>query len=184
MTPQKVGAKGDRLRKWLSGVFHDQDWERFEASVCLAFGHKVLYGQISHKAISFQTVISPDPDRQPMGGSDKPTKVPSSRMFGTESPQKKGSPVKKSGFPPRVKTLLAFDDPIPVYDARRVVVDFDADLDRLQDILPIFRGEVPVGSFAAVGYSCSSYAGTVNGMKVPNLGLNIMWVIVCGVPPL
>lgn len=58
--PRRIGAKSDRQRKWISGVLHDQDWERFEGTICLAFHERILYGQISDKAISFQTMISPD----------------------------------------------------------------------------------------------------------------------------
>ncbi|KAJ7161106.1 hypothetical protein C8R46DRAFT_1038268 [Mycena filopes] len=57
---------GDRIaicvseRKWFSGVFHDQDWERFESITSLVFGDPIMYGQMQDKAISFQTMICPD----------------------------------------------------------------------------------------------------------------------------
>lgn len=58
--PAKLGGNSERTRKWLSGVFHNQDWERFESLMCLVFGHHILYGQISpKKAISFQTMMNP-----------------------------------------------------------------------------------------------------------------------------
>lgn len=58
--PKRIGGKSERQRKWISGVFHDQDWERFEALMCLLFAEKVMYAQITDKAISLQTMISPD----------------------------------------------------------------------------------------------------------------------------
>lgn len=57
----KIGPKSERTRKWVSGIFHNQDWERFEALMCLVFGQDILYAQINSKsAIAFQTMISPD----------------------------------------------------------------------------------------------------------------------------
>jgi len=59
--PARIGAKSERMRKWVSGIFHNQEWERFEALMCLIFGEDVMYSQISPKmAISFQTMISPE----------------------------------------------------------------------------------------------------------------------------
>ncbi|KAJ6536054.1 hypothetical protein B0H19DRAFT_963312, partial [Mycena capillaripes] len=73
---------------------------------------------------------------------------------------------------------------VPVYDARKTVVDYDTDLDRLGEVLPLFPGEVPVGSFVVVGYTVSSYMAAVGGGndRVPHVGCNILWVIVCGTP--
>lgn len=57
----QISSKTDRTRKWISGIFHNQEWERFEAVMCLVFGEDILYAQISSKkAIAFQSVISPD----------------------------------------------------------------------------------------------------------------------------
>jgi hypothetical protein len=57
----KISSKTERTRKWISGIFHNQEWERFEGVMCLVFGEEVLYAQISpKKAIAFQSVISPD----------------------------------------------------------------------------------------------------------------------------
>ncbi|KAJ7448103.1 hypothetical protein FB451DRAFT_766065 [Mycena latifolia] len=184
VVPRKIGARSDRRRKTLSGVFHDQDWERFEAVVNLAFGETIMYGQMVDKSIAFQTMISPENKSSSI--ADAPVdrfnrSVPSS-MFSTRSPGKHAAP--SAASTPRVKTLLAYDDPVPVYDARKIAIDYQADLDRLSKVLPPFTGEIPSGSFAVVGYSCSTYAGTINSntQKVPYVGLNILWVIVCGIP--
>lgn len=71
-----------------------------------------------------------------------------------------------------------------MYDARKVVVDFDADLDHLPQVLPLFEGEVPFGSFVVVGYTVSAYSASLNSSseKVPHIGCNLLWVIVCGTP--
>lgn len=60
VTPTKIGGKSERMRKWLSGIFHNQEWERFQSLMCLVFGEHLLRAQISpKKALSFQTMISP-----------------------------------------------------------------------------------------------------------------------------
>lgn len=73
---------------------------------------------------------------------------------------------------------------VPVYDARKKVVNFDTDIDLLDKKLPLFVGEVPFGSFIVVGYTCSTYQANLSGSneRVAHLGCNILWVIVCGTP--
>ncbi|KAJ7085286.1 hypothetical protein C8R44DRAFT_752885 [Mycena epipterygia] len=189
--PVKLGPKSERMRKWLSGVFHNQDWERFEALMCLVFGEELMYAQLSKKkAIAFQTMISPA-DASGGGSSkameDRVDRAAPPGMFApvaSTTPAKRGrSPAKPWTF--ASKTLLSHTDPIPIYDARKVTLDFDADLSRLEKVLPKFNGtEVPVGSFVVVGYTCSSYNATLSNSteRVPHLGCNILWVIVCGTP--
>ncbi|KAJ7642478.1 hypothetical protein DFH06DRAFT_1137488 [Mycena polygramma] len=187
--PAKIGAKSDRVRKWLSGVFHNQEWERFEALCCLVFGETVMYGQISSKkAVAFQTMISPDSSGGTKGDVD--------HRFDTEAPADMFSPIvaktksqKKPNAPKpkfKSKTLLAHNDVVPVYDARKQVVDFQTDLGRLDEVLPRLSGEIPFGSFVVVGYTLSSYQGVRSGSsdKVAHLGCNIVWAIVCGTPVL
>ncbi|KAJ7617676.1 hypothetical protein DFH06DRAFT_1145102 [Mycena polygramma] len=161
VAPVKIGGKSERMRKWISGVFHNQEWERFESLMCLVFGEPLLRAQISTKnAVSFQTMISPE-----FVSSNKD----SDDLFSTAAPTDMFSPVKnskkatKTTVTPnkfsssRAKTLLAHNDRVPVYDARKIVVDFDTDLVRLDELLPPFIGEVPFGSFIVVGYTCSVY---------------------------
>lgn len=73
---------------------------------------------------------------------------------------------------------------VPVYDARKIVVDFDTDLACLDTVVPPFVGEIPFGSFVVVGYTCSVYHTAVSGSseRVAHLGCNILWAIVCGTP--
>ncbi|KAJ6470778.1 hypothetical protein C8R47DRAFT_751799 [Mycena vitilis] len=188
VTPVKIGGKSDRMRKWISGVFHNQEWERFESLMCLVFGEQTLRAQISPKhAVSFQTMISPEHASSQKDSDD---------LFNTAAPADMFSPVKvtkkatKTTNTPnkfsssRAKTLLAHNDRVPVYDARKNLVDFDTDLARLDEVLPPFIGEVPFGSFIVVGYTCSVYNAAVSGSseRVAHLGCNVLWVIVCGTP--
>ncbi|KAJ7016597.1 hypothetical protein C8F04DRAFT_1201832 [Mycena alexandri] len=187
VAPKRIGVKSERMRKWVSGVMHDQEWERFEANVCLQFHEQIMYSQIVDKAISFQTMISPDPrNSQDSTPADQrhQRSVPSA-MFSQPSPGKKSGPSRPSGnFGSSTKTLLAYNDSVPVYDARRTVVDFNKDLPRLDEVLPLFPGEVPVGSYTVVGYTLSSYTATLSGTsnRVPHVGCNVLWAIVCGTP--
>ncbi|KAJ6452019.1 hypothetical protein C8R47DRAFT_1229578 [Mycena vitilis] len=181
VVPKRIGAKSDRERKWIEGVLHDQDYERWESCTSLCFHANILYAQIRDKAIQFQTMISPDVRNEQSSSSQSVANVPAS-MFSSGSP-KKSSP-SKSRSAGATKTLLAYNDPIPVYDARKIVINFDSDLSRLDQVLPLFPGEIPSGSFTVVGYTMASYMASLSGgaERVPHVGCNILWAIVCGTP--
>ncbi|KAJ7708002.1 hypothetical protein B0H16DRAFT_1746370 [Mycena metata] len=186
----KIGGKSERMRKWLSGIFHNQDWERFESLMCLVFGQDVMYAQISNKkAISFQTMISPEGAATVESWDSRFDKNAPSDMFSPIIP-KKTTPVKVKtrtvgpGTPS--KTLLSYNEHLPVYDARKTLFDFEFDLPRLSSVLPPFTGEIPFSSFVVVGYTVSAYNGVLGGTteRVVHLGCNIVWAIVCGTPTL
>ncbi|KAJ7018903.1 hypothetical protein C8F04DRAFT_1189381 [Mycena alexandri] len=191
VSPAKIGGKVERMRKWISGIFHNQEWERFESLICLVFGERVLRAQLTpKKALSFQPMISP---------ADNGTEQTSDSLFESAAPMDMFKPIiltsspspskpkglPSSSIPARSKTLLAYNDFVPVYDARKKVVDFNLDIDAFDKKLPMFAGEVPFGSFVVVGYTCSTYLSTLSGSneRVPHLGCNILWVVVCGTPP-
>ncbi|KAJ7137598.1 hypothetical protein C8R43DRAFT_1132186 [Mycena crocata] len=187
--PKKIGASSDRLRKWVSGVFHNQEWERFESYMSLVFGEPLLHAQLSpEKALSFQSMMSPAADNTSRGTAHTFAKDAPADMFApmaaTTSPAKPKISSKK--WTGTTKTLLSYDDTIPVYDARRTVIDWDKDLGRLDEALPRFNGEVPFASFIVVGYSVSCYNNALSGgsEKVPHLGCNLVWIIVVGTPAL
>ncbi|KAG6904872.1 hypothetical protein DXG01_006552 [Tephrocybe rancida] len=71
-------------------------------------------------------------------------------------------------------------NPVPIYDARGVPVDYQKDLPFLVNRLPPFsEGEVPNDSFAVVGYSASTYKDKKSRI---NLSLNVLFMIVVGTP--
>lgn len=76
--------------------------------------------------------------------------------------------------------LISMYSSVPVYDGRGKSLDLDKDIERLQDILPLFDGEVPQGSFAVVAYSASTYKGAKKNQI--NLSCNVQWVLVLGTP--
>ncbi|KAJ7715113.1 hypothetical protein B0H16DRAFT_1742202 [Mycena metata] len=186
----KIGARSERFRKWISGIFHNQDWERFESVVCLVFGEDSMYTQINNnKAVSFLSMISPVDAGVGLKDSDAQfSKIAPADMFTpvvstTPSKARAGS---SKGSPAKAKTLLAHNDFLPVFDARQTTFDFSTDLGRLGTVLPAFTGEIPFSSFVVVGYSVSSYSASLSGSteKVPHVGCNILWAIVCGTPVL
>ncbi|KAJ7705900.1 hypothetical protein B0H16DRAFT_1345948 [Mycena metata] len=175
--PKKIGTNVDRTRKWLSGIMHNQEWERFESTMCLVFGELVLYAQLSSKhALAFQTMMS-------AASSSSSVSVGECNTQFANAPSDMFSPVKATKAPAKNNDSLMHLS-VPVYDARKIVVNFEADLDRLDKVLPLFKGEVPFGSFVVVGYTVSSYKAALSsgGEKMPNLGCNILWAIVCGTP--
>ncbi|KAJ7764350.1 hypothetical protein B0H16DRAFT_1799868 [Mycena metata] len=190
VTANKIGGKSERMRKWISGIFHNQDWERFESLMCLVFGQDVLYAQISNKkAIAFQTMISPEGVSTSQASDTRFDKNAPTDMFSPVVP-KKSTPVKsrsrKPGPGTPSKTLLAYNEHLPVYDARKTSFSFEFDLPRLASVLPSFTGEIPFGSFVVVGYTASTYNASIGGSteRVTHLGCNVVWAIVCGTPTL
>lgn len=43
------------VQHYISGIFHNQEWERFCAFMCMVFGHPELTAQVSLDALSFST---------------------------------------------------------------------------------------------------------------------------------
>ncbi|KAJ7239832.1 hypothetical protein C8J57DRAFT_103694 [Mycena rebaudengoi] len=170
---QTTTADASLPRKWLTGLMHNQEYERFVALVCLAFGAAVVYGQLSNGGLLFQSRLGP-----PKGTGTGKDIMDS----GLVSIQK--------GYTPSsvvVKNSLGFDDNIPVYDARNCRVNFQTDLYYLatKDVLPLYEGEIPFGSFVIVGYTMTGWnavpAVHFDKIRHPHLGCNILWAIVVGV---
>ncbi|KAJ7035868.1 hypothetical protein C8F04DRAFT_1258509 [Mycena alexandri] len=175
VTAGKIGVKSERTRKWIAGIFHNQDWERFESVVCLVFGEDIMYTQINNKkSVSFLTMISPDSAAGAKDTDAQFSKIAPADMF---SPVVSTTPTKpRAGTskvsPTKAKTLLAHNDFLPVFDARKTVVDFSSDLGQLASVLPVFTGEIPFSSFVVVGYSVSAYSAALSGttQRVPHMG--------------
>ncbi|KAJ7723245.1 hypothetical protein B0H16DRAFT_342809 [Mycena metata] len=151
-----------------------------------------MYTNINNKkAITFLTMLSPA--ETAVGGKDLEvqfSKIAPADMFSpivstTPSKNRAGTSTSKSS-PSKPRTLLAHNDFLPVFDARKTVFDINADLGRLAAVLPVFTGEIPFSSFVLVGYSVSSYASNLSGSseRVPHVSCNILWAIVCGTPVL
>ncbi|KAK7013160.1 hypothetical protein R3P38DRAFT_2404215, partial [Favolaschia claudopus] len=55
MEPTQSGGNPPRLRKYISLLLHNQDWERWESFLCVCFGQYELYAQITAKAVNMTT---------------------------------------------------------------------------------------------------------------------------------
>ncbi|KAJ7747474.1 hypothetical protein B0H16DRAFT_1461954 [Mycena metata] len=111
--PKKIGTNVDCTHKWLSGIMHNQEWERFESTMCLVFGELVLYAQLLSKhALAFQTMMSAASSSSSVSVGDTQFANAPSDMFSpvkaTKAPAKNKSPAKTSMF--TSKTLLASTD--------------------------------------------------------------------------
>ncbi|KAJ7604680.1 hypothetical protein DFH06DRAFT_1386826 [Mycena polygramma] len=162
VAPNNPGPQSDVQCKWLSGVMHDQDWERFEAIVCLVVGEQFMYGQLTDNAVTFRTRLNPDPVLAESGNAMSSVSSSVKSSFSTSQTTPKRSTRSNTNLG---KTLLNHNDPIPVYDARDTVVDFASDLDRLVEVLPLFHGEVPAAGLRAGIWvhslvSASTYCGS------------------------
>ena len=75
--------------------------------------------------------------------------------------------------------IYSYDRLVPVYDGRSVSFTFGKDLSRLRELLPTWEGEIPVGSFAVVGYTSSTFT---NSSSIVSLSCNIQFVVILGTP--
>ncbi|KAH6902997.1 hypothetical protein BKA70DRAFT_1374066 [Coprinopsis sp. MPI-PUGE-AT-0042] len=170
LSPPERGLR----QKWLSGIFHSQEWERFVGFICTLFGHERLSAQLAKDAIQFSTRA-----HYGKGGDSRSSGSTLSKMFSNvKSPSTKGksrsvASVTSDSF------ALDFDADVPIYDARDVILDFNTDLDRLQD-LPRWDEEVPYGAFVIVGYTVAVFKA--DKTRSWTVSLNIHWAVVMGVP--
>ncbi|KAK6992998.1 hypothetical protein R3P38DRAFT_2801371 [Favolaschia claudopus] len=170
------GGTPPRYRKYVDLLMHNQDWERWEAFMCICFGENVLRATITSKAVSMTTRLGQADMATQVAALSKISKKPIFSYF--KSPVKGETSNKGS-------TSTGFDDTIPVYDARDREVDFEALLPSLDVSLPKWTGgEIPIASFVVVGYSVASYMGKAQGVegRTMHVGSNILWVVICGTP--
>ncbi|KAJ7608633.1 hypothetical protein DFH06DRAFT_1148846 [Mycena polygramma] len=156
-TAVKTFGPAGREHKFLYLLFHNQDWERWEAFMCLCFGHKLLYASMAERAIQIGTRLS-----EPENGYNNrasPEKLPAGMTGGLKSLP--GSPSKPK-YP--VKHALACDDIVPVYNALGKDIDFEDNLTAIFD-LPKWEGEIPRKSLVVVGHTTTTYE-TQLGRKV------------------
>ncbi|KAJ2916281.1 hypothetical protein MD484_g4135, partial [Candolleomyces efflorescens] len=147
-------------KKLLTGVLHSQEWERFVGFICTAFGQLELDAQLFKDAIEFST--RPE---APQGGASGS----GDSMFTNQ-----GSPMvklKRSATQSFSDVYsLGCDASIPVYDCRRVPVNFNTDLDKL-DSFPRWDREIPRNSFVVVAHTITVFK---SGRGNWSLSLNIM----------
>ncbi|KAJ7075572.1 hypothetical protein C8R43DRAFT_1143783 [Mycena crocata] len=176
-------------RKYIALLLHSQEWQRWEAFMCLVFAEQHLFSPMTRLAIHIGSVINQGKGSQSQRAQ---TQAIDSRMT---SPIKTGAsrslrpPTQNSAeswrdAPGRAKYSYLVDEDIPIYNALGKKFDFSKDLPNLAELLPRWSGDIPAGSFAVAGYTASSYKGKAGGQegKFPHVGCNLVWAIVCGVP--
>ncbi|RXW12804.1 hypothetical protein EST38_g13051 [Candolleomyces aberdarensis] len=165
MTPSTSGL----TQKFIRGILHSQEWERFVAWVCMAFGQPALHAQLAKDALQFST--------RPRFDSKDDNKKKTKNLFtNTRSPS-----TRSANSPNRITAdtfALPTDGYIPVYDARSSPFDFHHDLPNISS-LPHWQGDIPYGSFVVVGFTLTMYRAKNGNMT---LACNIQWAVVVGVP--
>ncbi|KAJ2914814.1 hypothetical protein MD484_g5619, partial [Candolleomyces efflorescens] len=152
-------------QKFISGIFHSQEWERFVGFMCTSFGYDVLHAQLSRDAIQFSTRIKYNRNND--------TSSTGSSMFSNVRSPSVSNASSSIRAPTSDNFSLDCDDIVPVYDCRNVDVDFTQDL--LSMDFPSFEGEIPKGSFVVVGYTASVYRAQSGKWTIT---LNLKWAIV------
>ncbi|KAJ2914761.1 hypothetical protein MD484_g5657, partial [Candolleomyces efflorescens] len=157
------------IQKFIRGIFHSQEWERFVAWICMVFGHRRLHAQLLRDALQFST----RPRFENKGESGKKTKG----MFtNSKSPSTKSNPTPNKLSADAL--ALPTEGQVPVYDARGSTFNFHTDLPNVAS-LPRWSEEIPAGSFVVVGYTNSLYRSAAGKWTV---GFNIQFAVIVGVP--
>ncbi|KAJ6460426.1 hypothetical protein DFH09DRAFT_1497437 [Mycena vulgaris] len=181
--PRASSALTPRYQKVIELIFHNQCWERFVAFMCVCFGMKQLHASMKGVAMEISTKLNPiGVSKRDLETKHKRPPKSMTRFFSSPS----SSPVKTevdSGAGPMTYPedySLAYDAIVPVFDARNTVFNFDTDIPVMSTKLARWEGDVPVGAFVVVGYSASTYYGTIKNVKTLHLGCNLLWIVVCG----
>ncbi|RXW18750.1 hypothetical protein EST38_g7114 [Candolleomyces aberdarensis] len=166
LTPSTTGL----TQKYIRGIMHSQEWERFVAWTCMAFGHATLAAQLAKDALQFST--------RPRFDSKDDGKKKSNQMF-----KNSRSPSTRSNATPNRVTADSFslptDGSVPVYDARTSNFNFLHDLPNIAD-LPRWEHEIPYGSFVVVGYTLAVYRAKGGNWS---LACNVQWAVIVGMAP-
>jgi hypothetical protein len=51
-------GKDPRLKRYMTILQHNQEWERWQSFNCLVFGHELLYAYLDSKAIQLGSILS------------------------------------------------------------------------------------------------------------------------------
>ncbi|KAJ7902345.1 hypothetical protein B0H13DRAFT_1882593 [Mycena leptocephala] len=165
-----------RYRKFISLLYHNQDYERYEAFMCLCFNRVSLYTSMSEKAIQMQTLLSP------FGHADKRRKSVNKLIrYADQGPSSNSTLNWVPGVTYPKDYKLPFDAEIPVYNAIGKPFNFNNDLENVAN-LERWHDEIPIGSFCVVAYSASLYDGAARGQtgKHAHLGNNLLWIMIMG----
>ncbi|KAJ7724346.1 hypothetical protein B0H14DRAFT_3519649 [Mycena olivaceomarginata] len=160
---------GAPLLKYILGVHLSQDFDRITALCGMVFDLELMHVQLNMSALTFGT-----------------KGIPLEKYEQLNTPERKG--IKSASSLYRKQTYMTasdslnYDDEIPVYDARHTAFDASADIDSLDTIQPLYKGEIPANSCTAVAYTISNFAKGSGRNEEHHLSFNIKWVVVLGEP--
>ncbi|KAF7980409.1 hypothetical protein HWV62_38224 [Athelia sp. TMB] len=159
-------------RRTIKGVPQIVEWERMQASLCMAYNIPSANVDMRAGAIVFCTAKTLGTASTSLTSS--PVKNPTAFL------KKVPAPIGNSSSPfAFAKGTVTGDAIIPILDARGRRFNMEHDLTALDKRLPTFEGEVPEGSCVWVGYTCTKYETQKKGS---GLNMNLMWVVVMGTP--
>ncbi|KAJ7603319.1 hypothetical protein DFH06DRAFT_1313887 [Mycena polygramma] len=194
------------LPKYIDFMYHNHDYERYVAFMCVCFNRSFMFCSLSgdhNKSVQMATLLSsPQPGS---GGSNFDRRVKQlnkiTRYIDDSSTSELIAPGDLTWTPgvsyPAFGTL-DHTDCVPVYNATDTVFNFTTDLPQMSTKLERWPREIPEGSFVVVGYTATTYMGAVynagqqspstsntansKAPKALHLGNNLLWVVVLGTP--
>ncbi|KAF8962224.1 hypothetical protein BDZ97DRAFT_1920698 [Flammula alnicola] len=106
-------ASSGLRNKYVSGHFHQQEWQHFEGFACMVFDKPTMIAQIQNEAISFVTMGPLKADRE---SSSSPSKLPRNPSILSSSVQKSaaGMQNKKLMADSVFKSVLDYSDDVPI----------------------------------------------------------------------
>ncbi|KAJ7715695.1 hypothetical protein B0H14DRAFT_3522544 [Mycena olivaceomarginata] len=157
------------LLKYLLGVHLSQDFDRITGLCGMVFNLELMHVQLNMSALTFGTKGIPLDKYENLGSPDRKGIKSSSSLY------------RKQTYTAPSDTLN-YDDNVPVYDARHTGFDASVDIDNLERILPLYKGEIPANSCTAVAYTISNFVKSSGRSEEQHLSFNIRWVVVLGEP--
>ncbi|KZT23148.1 hypothetical protein NEOLEDRAFT_1180365 [Neolentinus lepideus HHB14362 ss-1] len=186
---------GNYLQKTIYGVLHTVEWERFSTVACQTFNAiGGMKARLDGNSIQFSTrsfkiaddAAGPSSQRSAPSTPSRSGKAPKTSLFSpAKSDNVKAVPGNKASG---IRVLDPSDD-VPIYDARLSVLDrplqFQKWIDRIPQLgLPRYRKEIRPGSSALVFYTANRWFQRGDTSQMPNLSLNVQWVVLLTSPPI
>ncbi|KAJ7511746.1 hypothetical protein B0H11DRAFT_1899282 [Mycena galericulata] len=159
--PHTGSGVNGRKRKFIALTFHNQEWERWESFMCLCFAQPHLFTPMTKTAIHLGSMLDvkasntkkteDDGTNMAISSMLTPVKASSSGRTRPSGPPASSPSTSWQSDPDRARYTYMVDETIPAYDATSKDFDFRTDLAALKTKLPLWVGEIPIGSFVVAG---------------------------------
>ncbi|KAJ7026394.1 hypothetical protein C8F04DRAFT_1268166 [Mycena alexandri] len=155
--------------KFVTGIFHSQEFERTMGVAGMAFHQRRMDAQIHADSVTFGT-------RSVSEGKKKSPSKAHSKIVGIQSSASQVSAVSRS----LSEDSLGADDHVPVYDVHKIDFDPASQIESVASLPTYNEGaEIPENSLAVVAYTVNQFT---NSKQNPAIGFNLRWVMVLGEP--